>query len=539
MKSGFIILSLLILLGAACDRKHDKVLLQIGSYTLTANEYESIKKNEKYSQLSTEQLHERLLEEGLILAYALDHQYDTIKQIAKQLEYIQRFYASTVEGYVWNRKVKPHLKVSEEALQKAYKRRNVGYDIEVILIPTREMLLEYLDPEVKVNTVEGFNRLKEEVDADERIKNYTYTSHYPFNPMGIYLENLAQLNIGDVIGPLETLNGFFIVHISDSKRTPLRPYEQEKSVIEQDLLFGLKEKYIWESQQRIFEEANPIMHEQAIVDMAAMFDPDNKNWPGVDPESVLMEYRFEGENIPYTASNFMEFARHQPVFKGLLSNHNDMKKMMGSFLIGKYLLQEAKDMGMEGDEEYLQWIKNRTNGVFVHHFKRKKILPELKVSDDELKAYYDSNSEKFQCFGEAKIKVYKHADYQQAMESRQLLQEQIQFDKKRTKESIAELEIIEIEMPNEHYSVPIIEAVIKQSSGELSMPVKVGESFWLVKLLSKSGTSTIPFQLVQHQIQNNLLKEKESKIRGQQITLLKETYPISINLLESQVATLK
>ncbi|MBD8489454.1 peptidyl-prolyl cis-trans isomerase [Echinicola sp. CAU 1574] len=533
MKSAIIILFLLLLLGAACDRKQGKVLLQIGSYTMTATEYESIKKNKQYSQLSTDLLHERLREEGLILAYALDHQYDTIKQITKQLEYIQRFYASTVDGYVWNKKVKPHLKVDEEALQKAYKRRNVGYDIDVILIPTREMLLEYLDPEVKVNTVEGFNRLKEEVDEDERIKNYTYTSHYPFNPMGIYLENLDQLNIGDVIGPLETLNGFFIVHVTNSKRGSLKPYEQEKSIIEQDLLFGLKEKYIWESQQRIFNEADPIMNEQSIIEMATKFDSSKKDWPGIDQDKVLMEYWFQGEECTYTASDFMEFVRHQPVFTGNLSDPNDVKQMLKTFLIGKFILLEAKEMGMEEDEEYLQWIKNRTNGVFVHRFKRKKILPELKMSEYEFKAYYDGNPEEFQCFGESKIKVYKHADYQQAMESRQLLQEQTQFHEKRTKESTAEVEIIEIKMPNEKYIMPIIETVIKQSPGGLSMPVKVGESFWLVKLLSKSGEGVIPYSLVRDRIRQTVLKKMEKEVYEKHISLLKNSYPIKVDLLDT------
>ncbi|QDH81077.1 peptidyl-prolyl cis-trans isomerase [Echinicola soli] len=450
----------------------------------------------------------------------------------KQLEYLERFYASTVDGYLWNKKVKPHLKVNEEALQKAYKRRELGYDIEMILIPTRETLLEYLDPKVEVNTIEGFNILKQEVDSDERIKTYTYTSHYPFNPIGIYLENVDQLNIGDVFGPLETLNGFLIVHIADSKRGPLRPYEQEKSIIEQDLLFGLKEKYIWESQQRIFKEANPIMNKQAIMEMAARFDPDVKKWPGVDPELVLMEYRFEGKKIPYTASDFIEFSHHQPVFRGLLSNPNDMKKMMGNFLIGIYLLHEAKGMGMEENEEYLHWIKYKKNGVFVHHFKQEKIFRELKVSEGELKEYYESIQEKFLCFGEAKIAVYKYSNFQQAMDSRQLLQEQTQFHEKRTKENIGEIETIKIQMPNEQYSMSIIEAVSKQCPGELSMPVKAGESYWLVKLLSKSGTATIPFPVVRNQIQHNFLKEKESNMYDQQIAVLEEIYPISVNLLD-------
>ncbi|GGF25181.1 peptidylprolyl isomerase [Echinicola rosea] len=532
MKSGIIILSLLIWVSTACDREHDKVLLQIGSYTLTANEYEYIRKNEKYSKLSTEQLHERLLEEGLILAYALDHQYDTIKKIAKQLEYIQRFYASTVDGYVWNKKVKPHLKVDEEALQKAYKRRGSVYDIEVVFIPTRETLLEYHDPEVKVNTIEGFNSLKQEVVGDERVKTYSYPSHYPFNPIGVYLENLDQLNIGDVIGPLETLKGFFIAHITNAKREIQRPYEQEKSIIEQELIQGLKEKYIWESQQQIFNETKPNMHEQAIKDMVYRFDPDKKDWPGVDLEMILMDYHFNEEKLTYSVRNFIEFVRNQPMFIGKLSDPNDMIIMMKDFLVGKYLHYEAIDMGMEKDLDYIHWNNLRKREVLIHHFNAEKVLPDLNPSEKELEEYYKNNISDFRSFKEASIVTYKYSSFDEAFKSRPFLVSDDQIEIRTNKKSV-EGEVNRIIVSKGDINLTILETIMGLEINEMSNPVKVGEDFWLVKLLAKSGEGEIPYALVRVRVRQAVLNKMEKEIYDKHISLLKTHYPIKVDLLDT------
>ena len=220
MKSKVVtVLVLLTAFMGGCNRPGtDDRLLKIGAWQLTIADYEFVSNSAQYKTLTPEQLQDRLVEDGRILAYALEHHYDTMGMLQLQLDYAMRYYASSVNGYVWNKKVKPLL--------------------------------------------------------------------------------------------------------------------QKQSHIQEELLLGLQEKYIRESQQQILLETKPQMQEEAIAEITAKVEVKERKWPGVDPNKVLMEYEFGGAHRTYTVANFIEFVHCQPMFTGSLSNPGDVKKMLQAHLIG-------------------------------------------------------------------------------------------------------------------------------------------------------------------------------------------------------------
>jgi hypothetical protein len=268
------------------------ILLQIGSYKLTPGEYEYIRNSAPCKALTNEQLQDKLIEEGRILAYALDHQYDTIGLLNRQLDYAMRYYASSVDGYVWNKAVKPLLQVSADDIRDEYTKRS--------------------------------NK---------------------------YLEN---------------------------KKT-IPPFEKEQSIIREELLNRLKEKYISESQQQILQETHPHMHEAAIAEMTAKVNVRERTWPGVNPGLVLMEYDFNGARQNYTVANFIEFVHCQPVFIGSLYNPDDVKKMFHSHLISISLFAKAQQMNMEKDSVYQQLRRRYQHRIFINHYKLQPISPTISI----------------------------------------------------------------------------------------------------------------------------------------------------------------
>lgn len=104
-----------------CNNPVDKqdTLLKIGAYTLSAADYTLVRNGVQYKNLDDEQLQDRLVAEGRILAYALEHRFDTIDLLEKQLLYAMRYYASSVDGYVWDKKVKPLLQAISDERSKA------------------------------------------------------------------------------------------------------------------------------------------------------------------------------------------------------------------------------------------------------------------------------------------------------------------------------------------------------------------------------------------------------------------------------------
>jgi len=121
MNLKMIIIVLGISIGLGCQMKPaDEVVLEIGGYMLRSTELDYLTAIDTYKALSPTQLQDRLLEEGKILAYAIDQKYDTITILQKQLHYASRYYASKVNGYVWNKKVKPLLHIGENDIQKVF-----------------------------------------------------------------------------------------------------------------------------------------------------------------------------------------------------------------------------------------------------------------------------------------------------------------------------------------------------------------------------------------------------------------------------------
>lgn len=526
----FSMVSTLLFIFCSCSNEIDPIVLKIGYYELRNSNYQYFLLSNK-KEVKDKSFEIDIINNGYIMAYAIDNQYDTISFLNKQLEYIERYYASMVEGYVWNKKVKPFLGIDENEIQEAYKKRGVQYEINVIQFPNQEILSKYINYQEKVKTVEEFNALKNLMANDVIVKSFSQSVFFPFYPYGVYLNNNEFFRVDNVAGPIETLNGYILIHVEGVKEKIQQPYEQMRPIIEQELILGLREKYIWESQMEIFNVTNPYFNKKALNTLILGFDKNLKSWPNVDPEIVLMNYDFMDENINYSIRDFMEFVQHQPVFRGDLTNSHDVEKMMKSFLINKYLHQEAQELGMDKDEKFIQFMNMRKQGVYIHHFKKEKILPKLKIQDSEIRNYYINNEKAFISFDEAVISIYKFSDISQAAESRALLVKNPSSHEKSIRNKKLKEEVIKIQMEKQAFNLNFIETVEILNQGEFSYPIQVGKSFCLIKLISKRGKAIIPFSLVHDKIKNQLYKEKEMQILNNELSILSNVYPISINHL--------
>ena len=105
---------LLIITSLGCNTNSvEDTVLQIGGYKLTTTELELKRQNDRYKPLGKQELEDRLIEEGCILAFALDNKYDTITTLNKLLEYASKSFAARVDGFVWNARITAPLQTVE------------------------------------------------------------------------------------------------------------------------------------------------------------------------------------------------------------------------------------------------------------------------------------------------------------------------------------------------------------------------------------------------------------------------------------------
>jgi hypothetical protein len=542
MKMKYIQTGLILsLLYFGCSRnKGDDILLQAGDYKLTVADYEYFKSRQK-KQSANSVFRDQLVKNAYILAYAMDKRFDTIRVLAKKLSCAEHLYASDVDGYVWNRKVKPLLKVDSDDIKAAYEKRKTLYTLEYIYFPDSISLNGYIKHGQFIESVKGFNRLKGRVSSSLRIKSGTFRGTYPFYPLGVYTNRITDAKKGDVWGPFEALDGYYIVQVTGMESALQHPLTtDEKARIEKELLNTLKLNFILESQQEVLGSMAPAMHDSAIIRMAEKFISGKKEWPGIDPNMVLMDYTFRNQIYHYTAADFMEFIRYQPMYVGSPANAGDMKKMMTNFLMEVWYYDEALKMGAGTDEKFRCFKKYYQSKLFVGYYHEKNIYPTIKLMSDTLKRYYNKNQDKFQCPGTATISIYKFGNQQAALKAMMPL---IQYYKNMQNQGgnnkppkfqgmNSYQEDIKIQMADTTNQAMLVRAILDADSEKVLSPREIDGEYWIVYLARKEGKALLPYKYARRELQHTLLDQKTQDVRNRLLAGLKAQYPLKVDRLK-------
>lgn len=533
-----ILLILFMLIGIGCSQyKKDDILLQIGNYKLTVEDYEFARNSDKYNKKSNEYLCDLLAEEGQIIAFALEHKYDTIEILNKQLDYAMSYYASKVDGYVWNKKVKPLLKVPEDDVQEAYHMRSYEYKLNLIYFSDEVALQKFYRNDRPLMSENDFLSVQAKTSSDLSVKSYSCFMYYPFCPFELYASEILEAKIGDVLGPVETLNGYYMIHVESIKKVLSKSYEQEKDVIRQELLNSLKGKYIWESQQQIIHDTNPKIYEDAINKVASTVNIEEQEWLGLNRDLILMEYNLGETHQYYTVADLIEFIHCQPMFSGSLSRPDDIRKMLKTYLINISLFAKAQQMKMEDDKEFQDFKRRCQYNILLYYYKQKNVYPKILIQDRAIKDYYQKHQDDLRCFESASIISYSFKDLDDALKGRmQVLSELGKLkDVEIVKEEnnlFAKIEKVDIEVKNNNNDKSLIDLISRLNIGQLSTPFKVGNEYRVIQLSSKCGIVTKPFEYAKDEIKQILSSIKEQEIVFQQVQELKTLYPLIINRIE-------
>jgi|GEM_PF-1183729 len=538
IKIGIGIILSLLYLGCSRD-KGDDIVLQAGDYKLTVADYEYFK-SRPGKQTANPGFKDQLKDNAFIMAYAIDNRFDTIRVLAKKLSCAEHLYASDVDGYAWNRKVKPLLKVNSGEIEEAYGKRKTRYTLEYLYFPDSTSLNEYVTPGSVIESTKSFNRLKERVSSSPEIKHSMFQGAYPFYPLGVYTGKITDARQGDVWGPLEAVEGYYVVQVTGKEIVVQRSLPEEKAGIEKELLDALKLKFIFESHREVLGSMVPVMHDSTIHLMAEKFIAGKKEWPGIDRDIVLMDYTFRDKVCQYTAADFMDFVRYQPMYVGSPGDVRDMKKMMTNFLMEVWYYDEALKMGAETDNEFLCFKKYYQSKLFVSFYNEQNIYPHIRITSDELERYYSENHDKLQRTETATISIYKLGNQQAAFKAMMPL---TQYYKNRLDQEADSIfpklqgvnsfqKDVKIQIADTTNNAILINAILDAEPGRVLSPREINGEYWIVYLARKEGKALLPYKYAREELQHTLLNKKTQEVSDRLLTDLKTRYPLSIDRLE-------
>ncbi len=218
--------------------------------------------------------------------------------------------------------------------------------------------------------------------------------------------------------------------------------------------------------------------------------------------------------------------------RGQAYNNPEGKKVILDQLIAqKLLLQDARRNLFETEPEFKAELARLRENLLIS-YAGQKVFSSVKITDDEVKAYYDENKEKF-AEGET-----VNADH-------------ILVDsEEKANEILAKINAGEIsfgDAAREYSSCPSRErggnlgdfgrgqmvpefdtAVFEMAEGEVRGPIKTQFGYHLIKLNSRSDSSIMPFEEIKSELSKMLLDEKKRGAYERKINQLKIVYPVDI-----------
>ena len=216
-------------------------------------------------------------------------------------------------------------------------------------------------------------------------------------------------------------------------------------------------------------------------------------------------------------------------------NNPEGRKVVLEQLIGnKLLLQDARRNLFEGEAEYRAELARLKERLLISYASN-KVVVGIKVSDDEVRAYYDENKEKF-VSGETVNASHILVDTEE-----------------RALEILSKIKAGEISFEDaarEYSSCPskanggslgdfgrgqmvpeFDSAVFAMEVGEISAaPVQTQFGYHLIKLNAKNEAETMPFAELAADIKEALLQEKRRSAYESKINQLKILYPVDLNV---------
>lgn len=523
MKNTAIYTLLLGLLGACLpfSGTNQDIVLEVGGFSFSRDEYNyQIEKLKKTTKYDSTQSSKQLIDDAYILAFAKQNSFDTIAELKKRLEYAMKFYISQVDGYLWNKTVKPKIEITNLMLRETYQRKKQNYQLEVLELSDTHAPTESAETTNK----QKFDNLKRKILSD---KFHTIALSYPFLPFGAFTDGLDDAKINDIIGPVQTDQGAYLIRVHDILDATVPPFTEIQNIIRQELTIKLTQTHVWQSVQRIQSETCPIYYEDAIADISDQYDELAEDWRTHVDSLLLMEYTLHKQRKQFRGKDFREFIRYQPMFIGSLKDKDDVKKLIEVYLINQFLYDETQKLSPESDPEYALFKNSIKNQFYVKYFKEKHIEANIDLQESAIASYYQSRKDSLKTFEKADITIYKFKTLGEAMSYKQLRRDPNSQSEKELEPS---KEHLTFHRDGKHTYDTILEQNIDGlETGVLSHPMKINDQYCLLEIRNTVGSMYITYNKIKENLRHKLYLEKEKEEYNKQLDILKSLYKITIN----------
>ncbi len=451
----------------------------------------------------------RLINTRLIIQEARRMGLDELKELKERVDVFAR---QTLRDELIERQVK-NIKPDEKEVEMLYRESIKEWKIKSILFEKEE------DAKAMENALKGgkgFDETLKKSLMDKKGKGSeegSYLKHKELLPE--IAEAVSKMKIGSTSSVVRIKTGFVIFKL-EAIRFPDDPQIKEQVRTE---LLRQKQREAFTKYEKALRAKYAKVNDQLLKSL----DFESKE-PGV--EKLLKDKRavaeIKGEK-PITVGEFAEYMRQQ-LFHGVeraveskrLNKRKD--QILEEMLEKRILRKEALRLGIDKTEQYKDKVKEYENSLIFGAFVQKAVAPDVKLKEEELKAYYDQHIKEYTYPEMMKIKSLAFSKREDAEKAIVNLRKGTDFqwlganaEGQVDKNTKGVLNFEGNLLTTKNLSENVQKAVSGAKSGDFRLLANPGNYFYVLSIQEVIPPRPQPYSEVREQIAKKIYNEKITK----------------------------
>ncbi len=233
-----------------------------------------------------------------------------------------------------------------------------------------------------------------------------------------------------------------------------------------------------------------------------------------------------------TTGDFDRELKNLPDYlKAMADTPQGRKEMLDTMVIRELILQQASKDGLDKGPEIEEKLQDLKKRLIVESFLKKKVEAESKVSDEDMKKFYEQNKDKFKSGEQIKASHILVKTEKEAKEIQTQLKSGGNFEELAKKSSVdsSAAKGGDLGWFGKGSMVPAFEkAALALKEGQVSDVVKSDFGYHIIKLTGKRPAGIRPLEEVKEQIKGAIMPTKQQEIFQKIKEDLKKTAKITI-----------
>lgn len=233
-----------------------------------------------------------------------------------------------------------------------------------------------------------------------------------------------------------------------------------------------------------------------------------------------------------TTGDFDRELKNLPEYlKAMADTPQGRKEMLDTMIIRELILQQAAKDGLDKGPEIEEKLQDLRKRLIVESFLKKKVEVESKVSDEDMKKFYEQNKDKFKSGEQIKASHILVKTEKEAKDLLDKLKSGGNFEELAKKNSVdsSSAKGGDLGWFGKGSMVPAFEkAALALKEGQISDIVKSDFGFHIIKLTGKRAAGIRPFDEVKEQIKGAIMPTKQQEVFQKIKEELKKTAKITI-----------